>query len=130
MSMRPSLEQMRQHVAELLETHEIISRCCRSPRLAWGARDVWEVHIPQIKSAVSYATCLHEIGHLLGRHQNSASLMVRERWAWRWAWRWAEQNALTWTPQMDRDRDKSLAWYKPRVRSIERKRAGVRLRKR
>jgi hypothetical protein len=50
---------------------------------------------------------LHEIGHIRGRLQLSRSRVVRERWAWRWA----EENALVWTPAMDRNRQRSMAFY-------------------
>ena len=55
-----------------------------------------EVQIPPIRSDVTYAVALHEIGHNLGRHQNSRRSIVREVWAWRWA----RTNALIWTPRM------------------------------
>jgi len=63
-----------------------------------------------IWSAISYATALHEIGHILGRHQRSPDTLVRERWAWRWA----KENALIWTPAMEKHCSVSLAWYEVR----------------
>ena len=51
-----------------------------------------------VRSPRSYATALHEIGHILGRHQRSQAVLVRERWAWHWA----KRNALQWTPEMRR----------------------------
>jgi hypothetical protein len=44
-----------------------------------------EVRTSPIRSAISYATALHEIGHILGRYQDSRRSLVRERWAWQWA---------------------------------------------
>jgi hypothetical protein len=53
---------------------------------------------------------LHEIGHIKGRHQRSPDTLVRERWAWRWA----KENALIWTPAMEKNCSVSLAWYEAR----------------
>ena len=72
--------------------------------------ELLELQLPAVRSAVSYATALHEIGHVKGRHQKSRSVMVRERWAWRWA----KENALIWTSAMDRSATKALAWYEAR----------------
>jgi len=72
--------------------------------------EVIEVQLPAIRSAVSYATALHEIGHINGHYQKSRSVMVRERWAWRWA----RDNALIWTGAMDRSAVNVLAWYEAR----------------
>jgi hypothetical protein len=76
--------------------------------------ELLEVVIPPVKSAISYATALHEIGHILGRHQQSAVTMARERWAWRWA----QKNALVWKPAMERNRLASLARYRQRRESL------------
>ena len=72
-----------------------------------------EIWILKIKSLNSYATALHEIGHILGRHRASRYLMVRERDAWRWA----KANALIWTETMERQRDQALAWYEARIKA-------------
>src|SRR5262245_6671078 len=63
-----------------------------------------EIFISPIRSEISYATALHELGHIFGRHQHSRSEMVRERWAWKWA----RANALVWTPRMERDARKAM----------------------
>ena len=65
---------------------------------------VLEIRLPRIRSIVSYAIALHEIGHIRGRHQRSCSVMVRERWAWQWA----RENALSWLPAMERVAAKSI----------------------
>ena len=65
------------------------------------------IGIPVVRSAKTYATALHEVGHILGAHQRSRSVMVRERWAWRWA----KRNARMWTPTMERSMSSCLAWY-------------------
>jgi hypothetical protein len=101
-----SIQDMHQHVVGLCSEHEITYTWCRRPTQAWAAREWEEVCIPPIKSAISYATALHEIGHILGRHQLSSKTMVRERWAWKWA----KRKALSWTPIMDRLAEVSLSF--------------------
>jgi hypothetical protein len=107
--MRPvTLQDMRQHVVLLCAEWEEISiewRCRRSSQ-AWAARDLNLIHIPPIRSVITYATALHEIGHIRGRHQNSRYSITRERWAWRWA----KKNALLWTPRMEKDMRRALTW--------------------
>jgi hypothetical protein len=104
-SVKMSIAEMSAHVMALLEEHEIAYRF--HPRKAWGAVDIWEVQILPIKRALSYATALHEIGHLLGHHRHSRRVMVRERDAWRWA----RKNAIQWTTAMERHAQDCLAWY-------------------
>ncbi len=99
-----TVEEMRQHIEKLSRKHDIVVGRVRRPAEAWSVREFEEICIPEIKSATSYATALHELGHILGRHQLSRKTMVRERWAWQWA----RKNALTWTPIMERDRCESL----------------------
>jgi hypothetical protein len=96
-------EVMRQHImcliAELSTPDAMIDlRSCDRPARARACAEVDLLQIAPIKSAISYATALHEIGHFRERHQRSRDLMVVERWAW---W-WAKENALLWTPVMER----------------------------
>jgi hypothetical protein len=98
-------EQMRSHIMQMLAEYDIIYTWVRRPTEAWGSIEIEEVGISSIRSAISYATALHEIGHIKGRFQRSKSLMVRERWAWRWA----EENALAWTARMERNRRECLS---------------------
>jgi hypothetical protein len=109
---------MRRHVEELLtllEHDDIriawIKRPTRARVLCFSG-DVFELQLPPVRSAISYATALHEIGHVLGQHQNSRRVMVRERWAWQWA----RSLALVWTPAMERHATKSLDGYARRMR--------------
>jgi hypothetical protein len=91
-----SLDEMRRHIEELLAPYtrtdidDAIQVCWdRRVSRARVLRDldstVLEIQLPPIRSAISYATALHEIGHIKGRHQNSRDTMVCERWAWEWA---------------------------------------------
>src|SRR5262249_41385169 len=107
---RPSVNDMRRHIEELLARLEHdnirivwIRRPARARVLCFSG-DVFELQLPPVRSAISYATALHEIGHVLGPHQNSRRAMVRERWAWQWA----RSLALVWTPTMECHAAKSL----------------------
>src|ERR1700687_4117481 len=80
--------EMQEHIATLCETNEII--VTYGAKRALGSYWLSEIHLPHVKSARSYATALHKIGHILGRHQRSSVILVRERWAWQWA----RRNAL------------------------------------
>jgi hypothetical protein len=99
-------DDMRAHIFALCAKQGIVIRWCRRPTEALAIREFEEIDIAPIRSEISYAVALHEIGHIVGRHQLSRNSMVRERWAWRWA----QRNALTWTPTMERVRRKSLAF--------------------
>src|SRR5689334_954038 len=103
MSKKIGLEDMRQHIKELLAQCEAdaggpddfhVHRCKRTPQArAIQGGGIVEVHILPVRSAISYATCLHEIGHIKGRYQHSKNFMVVEHWAWQWA----RAHALVWT---------------------------------
>ena len=109
---------MRQHAETLAATHDIrldvrwVTRTAKAYaiREADGAAD--EVNTPPIRSAITYATALHELGHILGRYQNSRRQLVRERWAWQWA----RDNALIWTPTMEKVARASTTWYETHAR--------------
>src|SRR5262249_32121827 len=58
-----------------------------------------------VRSAITYAVALHELGHYLGEHTNHPDRIVRERAAWRWA----RASALTWTTGMERCQAWTLA---------------------
>jgi hypothetical protein len=104
--------EMRAHVAALLAPMErlddaLIVRTVKRPDKARAAFQLNEIWIPAIKSKISYAVALHEIGHMLGRHRLSPHILTRERDAWRWA----KAHALVWTPAMEIRCRSSLAWY-------------------
>ena len=101
-----TVQDMHEHVISLCSRRGITLSWCWHPAQAWAASEIEEICIPPIKSAISYATALHELGHILGRHQRSQHVMVRERWAWEWA----RRNALIWTPAMERHAEVSLVF--------------------
>jgi hypothetical protein len=99
-------EEMQQHIQHMINKHGLVTSQCDRPSQAWASRELEEICIPPIKSEISYAAALHEIGHIQGRYQTSRHSLVRELAAWRWA----RQHALTWTPSMERTCTSSLAW--------------------
>jgi hypothetical protein len=112
---------MRRHIKELLapytrtDINDAIQvywdrRMAKAHVLSDEGGNVIEIRLAPVRSAISYATALHEIGHIRGRHQRSRNMMARERWAWEWA----RCNVLSWTPSMERTAVKSLAWYASR----------------
>ena len=103
------VEDMRRHIVDLCTKYEINVTYCKGR--AWAVQQFEEISIPPIRSSVSYATALHEIGHIKGRFQFSHDVVVRERWAWRWA----KANALIWTFGMQRSAVRGLAWYQEQV---------------
>ena len=91
--MKPDRLHMKAHIEGLLvafDTDRRFVRLTRQAKCVWACR---EVSIPEIKSPVSYASALHEIGHILARHGESRRCLVRERAAWQWA----KAHALIWT---------------------------------
>src|SRR6478735_7781500 len=82
-----NVDELRRHVeqlrAGLMNSNDEISiyrvkrlnqaRVLRDPRNG----EPLEIQLPAIRSALSYATALHEIGHVKGRYQNSRSTMTR-----------------------------------------------------
>jgi hypothetical protein len=89
---RITIARMEQDVLEIAADTEIQIHWIDGYR-ARALSECLEIWLPRIRSAVSYATALHELGHCLGRYQASRSVMTVERWAWRWA----KENALIWT---------------------------------
>jgi hypothetical protein len=104
--MTVTIPDMHEHVMGFCAEHHIIYSWCRRPTEAWACRDLDEICIAPIKSSISYATALHELGHILGRYQRSRDSILRERWAWNWA----KRNALVWTPVMDQNAVTSLGF--------------------
>ena len=102
-------EAMRRHVLDVCQDHDIQITWARGSK-AWALSGGEEIVIPPIRSAITYAVALHEIGHVMGRHQLSRSRIVRERWAWAWA----RRHAIVWTPAMARTMHRCLDWYERR----------------
>jgi hypothetical protein len=111
-----SLHAMQEHAEGLCEEHGITWNRAAWVRKAIACREWWMIETPLIRGPVSYAAVMHEIGHILGRYQESRYLMTFETWAWRWA----RANALMWTPAMERHMVACLAWYRPRAAKLDR----------
>src|SRR6476660_10418423 len=109
---RPSVADMAQHVADLCAKDDIFIEWRHCSRHSWCSPESKFIHIAPIKSVISYATALHEIGHIKGRYQHSRREIVRERWAWEWA----RRNAITWTPRMERLAREAMEWHEREVR--------------
>ena len=58
-----------------------------------------------IKSEAAYAAALHEIGHI--RQGPGDDVLLAERRAWDWA----RENALIWTPTMEREAERGMRAY-------------------
>jgi hypothetical protein len=89
---------MRRHVLKVAKDKKIkVTWCSRAHySRAWWGDGPLVIRIPRIRSTISYVCALHELGHHLGDHQHSRSVITRERHAWRWA----KANALVWTQAM------------------------------
>lgn len=111
--------EMHEHVLSICAAHDIGVVWCRRPGHSYALHEFEEIVIAPIKSAVSYAVALHEIGHVLGTYQRSKRVLVRERRAWRWA----RENARVWTPAMERCARRSFEWYVPRAKRIDMRQA-------
>ncbi len=117
-----NVESMRTHIDALICQRDIIVKWLKRPGgMAYALAELGEIWITPIKSVVSYSTALHEIGHVLGRFQTSNRCLVRERWAWTWA----EENALIWTPPMQRNRERCMGWYAANARKVDKQYADV-----
>src|SRR6516164_11855839 len=109
-----TIAQMRAHVERICKANGIEINYGRHASASYlsdrnhGAVLAPEIWIRPVRSPRAYAVALHEMGHILGRHQRSQAVLVRERWAWDWA----RRNALDWTPAMQRHADWCLESYK------------------
>lgn len=89
-----SATEMEGHIKELCAAHQIeVGSHSRGGR---AFRKTRRVDIRPVKSAVTYAVALHEIGHILGKNQ-TRSCLERETGAWQWA----KKAALFWDGRME-----------------------------
>ena len=99
-----SVAAMAAHIEDLCETFEIAVGSHASGGRAWRKTKV--IKIRPVKSAVTYAVALHEIGHVVGTMQ-SGTRLIKETGAWLWA----RGAALCWTPVMHEAMVKRLRSY-------------------
>jgi hypothetical protein len=77
---RITIARIEQHVLDIAALGRV--RIHWRGRYRYAARalsEILEIWIPRIRSAITYATALHELGHCLGRYQTSRSVIVVER---------------------------------------------------
>lgn len=85
-----------------IEDIEVISHS-RGGR-AW--RKSRRIAIRPVKTAITYAVALHEIGHILGPRQSGTRLDKEVG-----AWEWAKANAIEWSEPMDATMRRLLRTY-------------------
>lgn len=98
------VETMRDHVDMLCARNQV--RIGSHSRGGNASRRGRFINIRPIKSAITYAVALHELGHVLGPWQSQPRL-YKEAGAWKWAF----ENALVWTPSMQKTMIRSLTSY-------------------
>ena len=93
------LDAMQQHIEQLCHENDIwwkpwLKRSDKAYAISLEDSERWDIReilTAPIRSTISYATALHEIGHYLGRYQRRKYRTVTRE---AWAWEWARQNAL------------------------------------
>lgn len=86
-----------------VESHSRGGRAYRRKRL---------IKIRPVKSEITYAIALHEIGHILGKRQSGTRLDKEVG-----AWEWAIEHAHRWTLPMTRTMRRCLQSYKDAAES-------------
>jgi hypothetical protein len=92
-----TLDAIWEHIERLATEHGIrIDTRIERPIDAFAVPWAPTICITPLRSAVGYATALHEIGHIV------LGVAGEDVFDERAAWEWARQNALVWTPAMER----------------------------
>jgi CRISPR/Cas system-associated endonuclease Cas3-HD len=94
------------HIARICKIEDIAVESHSSGGRAY--RQSRRIKIRQVKTAITYAVALHEIGHILGPRQTGKNTRLDKEVG---AWEWAEQHALEWTEAMSAKRAKCLQSY-------------------
>lgn len=93
-----------------------IARICKIDDIeisyvSWGGGRAWhrtrKIRTRHVKSDVTYALALHELGHILEPRGHRGPRLDREVAAWQWA----KANAKEWTDKMDAYMQKALRSY-------------------
>jgi hypothetical protein len=117
--MRVTIEQLHQHVFELWGREDGI----RWDTNGFGGKAdlvTGTIRIPPIRSEAAYAVALHEIGHIRCQHLDKEAVGAEEvaceiLTCERRAWEWARDNALIWTPTMERAAEAGIGHYEARL---------------
>lgn len=91
------------HIASFAESHDIEIVSHSSGGRAYRRKK--RIAIRQVKSPVTYAIALHELGHVLG-HQCGRRIDKELQ-----AWQWARANALVWVRRMEDAKRDALRSY-------------------
>ncbi len=97
-------EEMAQHVAAICRDEGI--RVLSHSRGGRASKTHKVIAIRPVKSAITYAVALHELGHVLGPWQSQPRLYAEAG-----AWKWAREVAGIWTPSMEDKMSRSLHSY-------------------
>jgi hypothetical protein len=81
-----------------------------------------KIEIKEIKSNVTYAYALHELGHLLGTRQSKANSELEQEAA---AWKYAREHAIEWTNGMEKVLQDCLEGYLKYAKNNSSKRIAV-----
>ena len=98
------VQTMRDHINALAARHNV--RMGNHSRGGNASRRGRFINIRPVKSAITYSVALHELGHVLGPYQSQPRLYKEAG-----AWKWALENALVWTPPMQKTMIRSLTSY-------------------
>lgn len=82
-----------EHIARICKIEDISVQSHSRGGRAW--RRGRRIKIRPVKTVITYAVALHEIGHILGQRQNGTCLDKEVG-----AWEWAQANAIEWTDTM------------------------------
>jgi hypothetical protein len=94
----------RKHIEAICRNNDITIETSPGSRgRAWAKSRV--IKIPEIKTGITYALALHEIGHILG--VRSGKRLEKEVQAWEWAMK----NAIEWTQPMNQAMERRLGSY-------------------
>jgi hypothetical protein len=106
----PKIE-MRSQVFEICSDNYISIKFIKPHQRAEASFEDSTIYVYPIKSTKSYATCLHEIGHLIVVGAISAWNKNDDLGAEAYAWRWARSVALVWNDTASRYMNACLKSY-------------------